>query len=236
MTEPLMRRLAARGERLTVGALPWVAPVYRAMPQVAEVIDFPFQHGGLQFKARRSIARQLEGRFEAAYVLPNSLKSALLPFLASIPRRVGYLGEARVGLLTHRLKNPKNKPPMVAFYSALSGEAGIEHDRPQLALPGSAVDAALAAQGLARGGYHVFAPGAEFGPAKRWPAAHFAQLARGLGLPVAAAAFSFLSGAIVLGIATLVVTRTQGISLDWKAPAPWLFVAGGVLGGAYVTI
>ena len=62
------------------------------------------------------------------------------------------------------------------------------------------------------------------------------QLARGLGLPVAAAAFSFLSGAIVLGIATLLVTRGQGISLDWKAPAPWLFVAGGVLGGAYVTI
>jgi transporter family-2 protein len=62
------------------------------------------------------------------------------------------------------------------------------------------------------------------------------QLARGLGLPVAAAAFSFLSGAIVLGIATLLVTRTQEISLDWKAPAPWLFVAGGLLGGAYVTI
>jgi transporter family-2 protein len=62
------------------------------------------------------------------------------------------------------------------------------------------------------------------------------QLARGLGFPVAAAAFSFLSGAIVLGIATVLVTRTQGISLDWKAPAPWLFVAGGVLGGSYVTI
>ena len=40
----------------------------------------------------------------------------------------------------------------------------------------------------------------------------------------------------MLGIATLVVTRGQGIALDWKAPAPWLFVAGGVLGGAYVTI
>ena len=55
-------------------------------------------------------------------------------------------------------------------------------------------------------------------------------------LPVAAAAFSFLSGAIFLGVATLLVTRAQGVSLDWKAPAPWLFVAGGVLGGAYVTI
>ena len=124
MAEPLLAELAARGETLTVAALPWVAPVYRAMPQVREVIEFPFQHGGLQLKARRQLGRELQGRFESAYVLPNSLKSALLPFLADVPRRVGYLGEARVGLLTHRLKNPKNKPPMVAFYSALSGEEG----------------------------------------------------------------------------------------------------------------
>jgi len=63
-----------------------------------------------------------------------------------------------------------------------------------------------------------------------------AQLARGLGLPIAAAAFSFLSGAIVLGAVTFAVMRIQGISLDLKAPPPWLFVAGGVLGGSYVTI
>jgi len=184
MTEPLLRRLHARGERLAVGALPWVAPVYRAMPQVDEVIEFPFQHGGLQFKARRSIAKQVQGRFDTAYVLPNSLKSALLPFLASIPKRVGYLGEARVGLLTHRLKNPKDKPPMVAFYSALSGEKeGLENDRPQLRLAPARADAALAALGLQAGAYYVFAPGAEFGPAKRWPAIHFAELARALDRP-----------------------------------------------------
>ena len=184
MTEPLLRRLRARGERLAVGALPWVAPVYRAMPQVDEVIEFPFQHGGLQFKARRSIAKKVEGRFDTAYVLPNSLKSALLPFLASIPKRVGYLGEARVGLLTHRLKNPKNKPPMVAFYSALSGDKeGLENDRPQLQLASAQTDAALAALGLQAHGYYVFAPGAEYGPAKRWPAIHFAELARALDRP-----------------------------------------------------
>lgn len=186
MTEPLLRRLAARGERLTVGALPWVAPVYRAMPQVAEVIEFPFAHGGLQFKARRALARELAGRFDVAYVCPNSLKSALLPFLASIPKRMGYLGEARVGLLTHRLKNPPKgqRPPMVAFYSALSGEAGIESDRPRLQVEAAAIDAALRQQGLARGGYYVFVPGAEYGPAKRWPASRFAELAQQLDAPV----------------------------------------------------
>ena len=184
MTEPLLRRLQARGERLVVGALPWVAPVYRAMPQVAEVIEFPFAHGGLQFRERRAIAKRVEGRFDIAYVLPNSLKSALLPFLASIPRRVGYFGEARVGLLTHRLKNPKSKPPMVAFYSALSGESGFDADRPQLKFSAQEIAAALLKQGLPAAGYYVFAPGAEFGPAKRWPAQKFAELAAQLDAPV----------------------------------------------------
>ena len=184
MTEPLLRRLHARGERLTVGALPWVAPVYRAMPQVAEVIEFPFAHGGLQFKARRSIARRIDGQFDKAYVLPNSLKSALLPFLAGISQRIGYLGEARVGLLTHRLKNPKDKPPMVAFYSALSGDTGLESDRPQLHISPADITATLGALGLQQGAYVVFAPGAEFGPAKRWPARHFSELAAKLAWPV----------------------------------------------------
>jgi heptosyltransferase-2 len=182
MTEPLLRRLHARGERLTVGAVPWVAPVYRAMSQVDEVIEFPFRHGGLQLKARRDLGRRLQGRFDTAYVLPNSLKSALLPFLASIPRRVGYLGEARVGLLTHRLKNPKDRPPMVAFYSALSGESGFESDLPRLVLPPQRVEAVLQQHGLARGGYVAMAPGAEYGPAKRWP--HFGELAQRLAAPV----------------------------------------------------
>ncbi|MFI4926732.1 MAG: lipopolysaccharide heptosyltransferase II [Burkholderiales bacterium] len=123
----------------------------------------------------RALAGQLRGQFENAYVLPNSLKSALLPLLAGIPRRVGYLGEARVGLLTHRLKNPRDKPPMVAFYSALSGEPGVESDRPALDLPDAQVDEVLQRHGLARGAYVVMAPGAEYGPAKRWP--HFGALA-----------------------------------------------------------
>ncbi len=184
MTEPLLRRLQARGEQLTVGALPWVAPVYLAMPQVAEVIEFPFAHGGLQFRERRAIAKRMEGRFDKAYVLPNSLKSGLLPFLASIPERIGYFGEARIGLLTQRLKNPKNKPPMVAFYSALSGEAGIEQDQPQLSVDLSATRETVKAQGLRPREYAVFAPGSEYGSAKRWPAAHYATLAAQLSLPV----------------------------------------------------
>ncbi|WP_342619727.1 lipopolysaccharide heptosyltransferase II [Rhodoferax sp. GW822-FHT02A01] len=186
MTEPLLRRLHARGERLTVGALPWVAPVYRAMPQVAEVIEFPFAHGGLQWQARRAMAAHLHGRFDVAYVCPNSLKSALIPWWAGIPKRVGYRGEARWGILNRRLPNPPKgeRPPMVAFYSALSGESGTEADRPQLQLHEAARLQAVQALDLMPGGYYVFAPGAEYGPAKRWPASHFAGLAAQLALPV----------------------------------------------------
>jgi heptosyltransferase II len=195
MTEPLMRRLQTRGERLTVGALPWVAPVYRAMPSVAEVVEFPFAHGGLQFAARRRIALDFSKRakpFDAAYVLPNSLKSALLPLFAGIPKRIGYMGEARIGFLTHRLKNPiskgADKPPMVAFYSALSGEenpkTGYQTDIPQLTLNDAEVQATLATLSLQRGNYVVFSPGAEFGSAKRWPVQHFVDLALMLDVQV----------------------------------------------------
>lgn len=182
MTEPLLRRLNARGERLTVAALPWVAPVYRAMPQVSQILELPFAHGGLQWRSRRQLARELQGRFDTAYVLPNSLKSALVPLWAGIPRRVGYLGEARVGLLTHRLKNPPKgkRASMVALYSALSGESGFEQDRPQLHWPEAERARTLARLNLLAGAHVVLAPGAEYGPAKRWPARHFAALAASL--------------------------------------------------------
>ena len=190
MAEPLLAALAARGERLAVAALPWVAPVFRAMPQVAEVIELPFAHGRLDLAARWRIAAGLRGRFDVAYVLPNSIKSALLPWLAGVPRRVGYQGEGRPWLLNEPLANPGGRPPMVATYGALAGPAFDAQPRPRLHFDALAEQAALAAaaiavhdsspSGLARGRYWVLAPGAEYGPAKRWPAAHYAALARSL--------------------------------------------------------
>nr|WP_295782415.1 lipopolysaccharide heptosyltransferase II [Rhodoferax sp.] len=217
MTEPLLRRLHVRGETLTVGALPWVAPVYRAMPQVSAVLELPFAHGGLQWGARRNLARQLRGHFDAAYVCPNSLKSALLPWWAGIKKRVGYHGESRLLVLNQRLPNPPDgsRPPMVAFYSALSGETGIADDRPQLQLDAVKVDAALAGMRLQRQGYYVFAPGAEYGPAKRWPARHFAVLAEQLGLPVVLLG-SAKESALCAEIARAVNTAQPGQCLDWS--------------------
>jgi transporter family-2 protein len=62
-----------------------------------------------------------------------------------------------------------------------------------------------------------------------------AQLARGLGMPVAAAAASFLAGTVVLVVITLVFTQVQGAAINWHVPPLWMFFAGGCLGAAFVT-
>jgi heptosyltransferase-2 len=180
MAEPLLAALAGRGERLVVAALPWVAPVFAAMPEVAEIIALPFAHGRLDWSARRRAAANFRGRFDAAYVLPNSIKSALVPWLARIPERIGYRGEGRPWLINRGLANPAGRPPMVAFYGALAGADFDAGRAPRLQLDSTRLDDAVAAVGLQRGRFWTFAPGAEYGPAKRWPAAHYAALARSL--------------------------------------------------------
>jgi heptosyltransferase-2 len=180
MCEPLLARLAGRGETLSVAALPWVAPVFRAMPQVAAVLEWPFAHGRLDWAARWRIAADLRGRFDTAYVLPNSIKAALIPWLARIPRRVGYHGEGRFGLLNERLANPSGRPPMAPFYAALAGASDATLPPPRLQLPPDAIAGAAGVAGVTPGTYWVFAPGAEYGPAKCWPAAHYASLAQRL--------------------------------------------------------
>ncbi len=186
MTEPLLRVLTQRGERLSVAAMPWVAPVYRAMPNVAQVIDLPFSRGALQWWARRHVAKSMQGRFERAYIAPNSWKSALLPWMADIPVRVGYQGEARWGLLNQRLPNPDKgqRGSMVAHYLALA-QTGVDTTmQPTLDLPLDTLKNTLLQFDLKLGAYAVFAPGAEYGSAKRWPSAHFVEMGVRAGLPV----------------------------------------------------
>ena len=101
-------------------------------------------------------------------------------------RGVGYLGESRWGLLNQRLPNPPKgeRPPMVAFYAALSGPDTTtpqEDTRPALHVNAAQVQAVLAHFTLTLGGYRVLVPGAEYGPAKRWPVARFAALVQQLG-------------------------------------------------------
>ena len=102
MAQPLVALLAARGEQVTALGPPAVAPVLRVMPGIVEVVETSFAHGKLDFGTRRRIAARLRGQgFERAYILGNNVKSRLVPWMARIPQRIGYRGEARGLLLTH---------------------------------------------------------------------------------------------------------------------------------------
>lgn len=122
-------------------------------------------------------------RAHEAWILPNSFRSALLPFLARVPERIGYAGDGRSALLTVRRERPSATGHQLRDYDELLACRGIEPDRdpPRLPVPATAEDRArraLAAAGLPGGAPLVLlAPGAAFGPTKQWPAAHFAALA-----------------------------------------------------------
>lgn len=180
MAQPLLSRLRAKHARIDVLAPQWVAPVARRMAEVDEVITAPFRHGPLQLAERWKLGRELKARgYAEAIVLPNSWKAALVPFFAGIPVRRGYVGEARYGLLNRLYRNPDRR--MREHYARLSGD-----DAPgALPEPCLDVDASRAAATRARFGlparYAVLCPGAEYGPAKRWP--YFRQLAERLDMP-----------------------------------------------------
>lgn len=186
LAQPLFMRLHQRIANLTLDVLapPWTSAVLKRMPEVSTVIDNPFRHGELSVFARRRLGLSLKARrYERAIVLPNSLKSALPPYFASIPTRTGYRGELRTGLLNdvHRL-DEKCLPLMAERFAALAEKAGTPLPRP-LPRPCLSVDQTnrqrlLDAFNLSRERPVIaFCPGAEYGPAKRWPARHFATLA-----------------------------------------------------------
>lgn len=189
MAQPLLQRLKQNHPQRPIDVLApaWVAPVWRAMREVDTVLEAPFKHGQLQLGERRAFARLLKQRgYADAYVLPNTLKFALIPWLANIPLRVGYRGEMRYGLLNVMHRDDRSAPrPMVSFYAALAERPAVSVPAPS-ALPRPTLFVAedQIVQTMSRLGLQmdrpllVFAPGAEFGSAKRWPAAHFAQLAK----------------------------------------------------------
>ena len=167
---------------IDVLAPPWVIPVYRRMPEVANAIALPFGHGDLALGARRRFAQTLS-RYDRAIVLPNTWKSALIPFHAGIAVRTGYRGEMRYGLLNDlRRLDEKAMPRIVERYAALAEPPGAALPgpvpEPRLRVDDDARRATLGRLGLDMAKpVAVLAPGAEYGPAKRWPARHFAELA-----------------------------------------------------------
>lgn len=185
MAQPLLTLIkrADPPQRIHVLAPKWVAPVFDAMPEVDTVIPTSFAHGKLQWNERLAIARQLRRqRYDRVFVLPNSFKSALIPRLARIPARIGFRGESRLLLLNRRVVGPDATQPMAARYAQLASAIGVvvptTLPRPKLVVDTADSAAACAKFRLERRPLFALCPGAEYGPAKRWPAAHFAELAR----------------------------------------------------------
>ncbi|WNB74996.1 lipopolysaccharide heptosyltransferase II [Methylomonas koyamae] len=161
----------------------WSLPLLARMPQVRQGIAMPLGHGQFGLSARFRLGRQLQGRYDQAIVLPNSWKSALVPFFAGIPLRTGYLGELRWGLLNDARRLDKKRLTMTVQRFVALGLAGDAKLPPDCPIPQLAIGTEQRQQ--AREKFSIDAvkkilalcPGAEYGPAKRWPAEHFAAVA-----------------------------------------------------------
>jgi heptosyltransferase-2 len=156
------------------------------MRGIGRIVENPPDHGELGLGRRRALAREIRARaYTRAFILPNSFKSALIPWFAGIPRRIGYAGEGRRALLTEtRRLDRKAFPRLVDRFVALAVPKGrLIPMPPAPVLVPNAANAAAAMRAVALSTHRpiaILCPGAEYGPAKRWPAEHFIALARRL--------------------------------------------------------
>jgi len=187
MAQPLYRRLHELHDSLElhVFAPQWTLPLLARMPEVAKAHLNPFGHGALRLWSRWRTGRALAAeRFDQVIVLPNSIKSALVPFFAGIPQRTGFIGESRYGLLNDARELDENLlPMMIQRFCAL---ADVKNTRTPEAIPHPHLTVTRERQQATLNSLRLdlsrpvaaFCPGAEYGPAKRWPARHFADLAK----------------------------------------------------------
>ncbi len=188
MAQSLFKALKARhaNARIDVLAPAWTQPLLARMPEVRRGLTLPFAHGHFQPLRRYAFGKSLRPEsYDWAIVMPITWKSALIPFAAHIPRRTGFLGESRWGLINDTRPLDKNAlPMMVQRYLSLALEAdeALTNNIPRPALTSTAEQqfATLTRLGITTIDRPILAlcPGAEYGPSKRWPPEHFAELAR----------------------------------------------------------
>ena len=167
----------------------WYKPLLARMPEVCKAIEMPLGHGAFELGTRYRLGKSLREQYDMAIVLPNSLKSALIPFFAKIIHRRGWKGESRYILLNDLRANKKDYPMMVQRYVALAFEKNSvpKADDIPILKPYLTIEPAQQAETLKNFEKQTallgerpiigFCPGAEFGPAKRWPHYHYAKLA-----------------------------------------------------------
>lgn len=161
----------------------WSLPVIARMPEVRKGIVLPAAHGELAFGKRWQLGQWLRAAaYDHAIVLPRSMKAALVPWFAGIPRRTGFRGEMRYRVLNDiRPFDPTVLDQTVKRFVALGLEAG--ETLPDIAHPALDVSSdnqrrLLESLSLACDRPVVAVmPGAEYGPAKCWPIEYFAKLA-----------------------------------------------------------
>jgi len=171
--------------KIDVLAPRWTIDIFERMEEVSETILLPFDHGDFKFSHRAKLGKSLKDRsYDQSIVLPNSIKSALVPFYSDIPLRTGWRGEFRYILLNDLRKlNEESYPRMVDRFIALGLEESdklpsdtpyprLEIDEENLNKLSSIHEIDLNKPSL------VFCPGAEFGPAKRWPSHYYAEVAK----------------------------------------------------------
>ncbi|WP_040976069.1 lipopolysaccharide heptosyltransferase II [Necropsobacter massiliensis] len=194
MSHSLYQTLKRQYPACTIDVLApdWCKPLLTRMPEVRNVLSMPVGHGTFGLLTRYRIGKSLRNQYDMAIVLPNSLKSAFIPLFANIPVRRGWKGESRYLFLNDLRCNKGDYPMMVQRYVALGYAKNTVPAADTLPLPTpyltatqSAVEktkvsfAAQLAQAKNRPAIG-FCPGAEFGPAKRWPHYHYAALAKRL--------------------------------------------------------
>lgn len=193
MSQSLYRTLKAEhpDAEIDVMAPAWCRPLLSRMPEVNEALAMPLGHGALALGERYRLGKALRHKnYQRAYVLPGSFKSALVPFFAGIARRTGWRGEMRYGLLNDlRVLDKPAFPLMVERYVALAYDKPVKNARdlpqpllwPQLQVEEQEKIETAALFSLSADRPIIgFCPGAEFGPAKRWPHYHYATLAQQL--------------------------------------------------------
>ncbi len=189
MAQTLFKFLLANYPTVAIDVLApqWTFPLLERMSQVRSSIFFPLGHGQLRIRERYAFAKKLRQRgYDQAIVLPCSFKSALTALWAKIPLRTGWFGEWRVGLLNDmRFLNRKEFPLMIEQFCALGLPAGnrlpaqLEQFYPSLLVDKNKQQAVLNKLELNTDNPIIaLCPGAEYGPAKRWPSSYFAQIAK----------------------------------------------------------
>ncbi len=182
MTVPAVRAIK-RGRpdaRVTILTPAKLADFWRSVAEVDEVLTIAATESVF------AVARKLRDRFEVAILFPNTLRTAHEVWLARIPRRVGYPGHRRAWLL-NQVFVPKQKTPVprprhqVHHYLALADFVGAEAKGEANGDSGIVNGGALPSIHPSPVTNHKpptlgLCPGAEYGPAKRWPPERFAEV------------------------------------------------------------